>query len=194
MRPQLPARTRRAAMSSILVVAAALAAAPWPSVACSGSKLIFEANEEIYERRVEFTGTVVRRDDPNPGPVISTGDWIRWTFAVDSITRGQLGDRITVTSARTAGSCGTEFVLGRRYSVVAWGGDDPATPDVGPGDARELEPLANPPRVEGSFTDLPIVGVIAVPLANPVVGVLLLAVLVVAWWLLRMRRPGHARA
>jgi hypothetical protein len=174
---------RRALGIAVVVLAIAL---PEVTLACSGRKLI-EGSEAAYAERVEFTGTVVRRDDPNGGPIISTGDRIRWTFIVDSVTRGDVGERFTVTSARSSSSCGEELDLGRRYSITAWGGEDPKQPDVGPGDARALGPLDVMPPVEGSFTDRSLVALLFAPVLHPEVGVMLIVLLIVARWMLRSR-------
>jgi hypothetical protein len=131
-----------------------------PAAACSGSRII-DGNEADYATRVVFTGTAVRSDDEFIGPVISTADPIYWTFAVDSVSRGQAGERFTVTSPRGSASCAAGFELGKRYRVVAWGGD-PSRPKVLQGDATLLPPLADPPRIEGAFPPMRITLPIAV--------------------------------
>ena len=68
---------------------------------------------------VIFAGTVASITDPNPGPSISSGDPITYTFAVDRSAKGAVGPTQEVVSARSSATCGCEFAMGTRYVVYA---------------------------------------------------------------------------
>jgi hypothetical protein len=145
-----------ASVRLFLAVVALLAAQliqPTGAFACSGGRLI-DASSPGYDARIMFVGTAVRREDEAFGPMVSTGDPILWTFVVDSVERGQVGNRVTIASPRGSETCGIDFTLGHRYRVTGWG-DGHAPPEAIHGDAVELEQLPNPPSVEGEFRIFP---------------------------------------
>jgi hypothetical protein len=126
---------------------AAVLAAPSVASACSMTALpgpkTMNPNAAVI-----FTGTAVGREDV--GPMRLNFDMflpVRWTFVVDGVEKGSAGNRTTVESEHAGGSCGVEFRLGQRYRVVvadaermdAWAYDG----------THQLDPLANPPPVEG---------------------------------------------
>lgn len=134
-----------------LATATALMAAPPTAVGCSGTALIGDSETDAPNARAIFSGTAVRVEDPRSSTdmVWSSMDGMRWTFVVDDVERGFVGDRMTVQTARSSASCGVEFQLGTRYRVVAidgalglWAWTNPGT--------RELPALPSPPPVEGS--------------------------------------------
>ena len=68
---------------------------------------------------VIFAGTVASIADPNPGPSISGGDPIMYTFAVERSAKGVVGATQEVVSARSGATCGCQFAMGKRYVVYA---------------------------------------------------------------------------
>ena len=154
----------RRVVIAVIAMAAVLAIPPL-AMACSGAPLLEEGL--TYEERagVVFTGTAVRVEDPwsGLGGTHSTFDLRRWTFAVDEVEKGDVGERFTVASTGSA-SCGMQFQLGIRYRVIAW--------DVGRGlevftanGTEAMPPLASPPPVEGTFTAGPPIVLIVAGLA-----------------------------
>lgn len=100
------------AVSTVIVVGATTSA--W---ACS---CIVQTQQEQFERAdVVFTGTVVERDDPHSGSIVSSGDPIDYTVDVDGIQKGTVGDPAVVRSARDGATCGFSFTVGRRYQIFA---------------------------------------------------------------------------
>ena len=67
-----------------------------------------------------FVGVVAAIDDPSIGPVVSTGDPLQYTFAVEQALKGELAERVLVFSAREGASCGQEFALAQRWRVYAY--------------------------------------------------------------------------
>jgi hypothetical protein len=187
--------TRRwADLATVAVTAMLLSVAVTsPARACVGGPLLDQndPSADTYEEVAEviFTGTVVRRDDEYLRDIVSSADPYFWTFVVDGVEKGDVGERFTVSSPRGGASCGFGFALGSRYRVLAWGGDDPGRPEVFSGNGTEqLEPLEDPPAVEGEFVILGDAG------ALPVVGLGLVGLIGIGfgWWILRRRgvRPG----
>ncbi len=131
--------------------AAAMSAAPSASLACSGTALIGVEQTDDPSASVIFSGTAVRVEDPRLpiDPVWSSGDGMRWTFVVDDVERGTVGDRMTVQTARANASCGFSFALGARYRVVASDRGQGLWVWSGNGSAG-LPSLALPPAVEGA--------------------------------------------
>ena len=167
-----------------VIAVAAVLAMPSPAMACSGRPLLEEGL--TYEERagVVFTGTAVRVEDPwsGLGDTHSTFDPRRWTFVVDEVEKGEVGERFTVASAGSSASCGMEFKLGNRYRVIAW--------DVGRGlevftanGTEAMPPLASPPPVEGTFT--------AGPPIVLMVGGLVSAAAIIALVVYRRLAPGR---
>jgi hypothetical protein len=163
-----------------------------PARACVGGPLLDQSDPsaDTYEEVAEviFTGTVVRRDDEYVRDIVSSADPYFWTFVVDGVEKGDVGERFTVSSPRGGSSCGVGFTLGNRYRVLAWGGDEPGRPEVLSGNGTELlEPLEDPPPVEGEFVILGDAG------ALPIVGLALAGLIGIGigWWILRRRGFRH---
>ena len=137
----------RAALAAVILLPVALAGSP--VAACSGSALSDEPG--ALEPDVIFTGTAVRRDDPRWwGGLQSSADLIEWTFVVDEVRKGAPLRRVTIRSERSGASCGYEFQLGSRYRVQAVDFGEGLRTLNRPG-TKKIEPLADPPRIEGSF-------------------------------------------
>jgi hypothetical protein len=141
-------RLDRALVSAVLVALLALGAAS-PVMACVGGRLYGEG--ESIPPRTLFTGTAIRRDEPF-SLVQSSLDMIAWTFAVDDVREGARTDRIVVRSPRMDASCGVEFELGQRYAVSARAGDGGGL-EVWIGEAERIDPIADPPPIEGSSVE-----------------------------------------
>ena len=111
---------RRAAVLLVVALAAGVLGAPGPATACT---LLFPGppEEELLARAdLVFEGVAVTSRDPSAGaPIISSGDPIFWTFAVDTQVKGTAGPLQEVATARFGGSCGFAFVAGVRYRVFA---------------------------------------------------------------------------
>ena len=158
---------RRVALA--LVTLAFLLAAPSVASACSMTTLPGPETMDP-DAAVVFTGTAVGREDV--GPLRLNFDIfspVRWTFVVDAVEKGSAGNRTTVESERAGGSCGVEFRLGQRYRVVV---ADAERMDVWAYDGtHHLDPLANPPPIEGDsgswkswITAVVVVGVVLLAL------------------------------
>ena len=120
-----------------------------PAFACSGSRLLIDGDAESAAKAI-FTGTVVRRDDVL-FRLSQPAEQYLWTLVVDEVEKGRVEDTMVVASPRLGASCGMKFELGGRYRGMAYEGSDPTWLEVISGDAVELPPLANPPKVEGAF-------------------------------------------
>lgn len=126
------------------------ATAPSAAVACSGTALIGDGVRDDPNASAIFSGTAVRVEDPRWffDPVMSSMDGMRWTFVVDDVERGSVGERVTVQTARSTASCGVAFELGGRFRVVAMDGDRGLWASANPG-TQQLPPVPTPPPVEG---------------------------------------------
>lgn len=142
-------RAFRQVAAGLVVGLAALLAGTSTVSACTGTRL-GDPGPEIGPA-MAFTGTVVRRDEPFTLGVQSSLDPIAWTFVVDAVRSGPDASRITIHSPRMDASCGIQFELGQRYAVRAEWRED-GTLGAIQGEATLIEPVAQPPRVEGSFT------------------------------------------
>jgi hypothetical protein len=136
--------------AALLIGFALIGLSATPAVGCVGGRLVGEGSDAQARTSVAFTGTVVRRAEPFVLWAVGSLDPIAWTFVVDEVQDGPAATRITVTSPRMDASCGIQFELGQRYRVSAVSGDA-GNLEVISGDAHRIEPLAQPPPVEGSF-------------------------------------------
>ncbi|MGB8698381.1 MAG: hypothetical protein WCD18_03105, partial [Thermosynechococcaceae cyanobacterium] len=76
--------------------------------------------EKLRYADVVFTGRAIAEQDLKAGASQRSGaDPIRWTFAVESVTKGTVSGQIQVQSASMEASCGVRFKLGDRYQVYA---------------------------------------------------------------------------
>jgi hypothetical protein len=64
-----------------------------------------------------FTGVAeASTDDPGTGPT-------KWSFQVDEVYKGDVGDHEQVSASNQSASCGLQFDLGQRYAVFALAGN-----------------------------------------------------------------------
>jgi hypothetical protein len=135
---------RAASIGAVAGIGAALGLSA-PVSACVGQYLSGDpALDELAD--MIFTGTAVRMDGDPQGGVLE------WTFVVDGVEKGQVGDRLTVSAFTEESMCGMRFDLGTRYRVLARDEPEDAIPQVSSvGGTTPTESLANPPAVEGEF-------------------------------------------
>lgn len=79
------------------------------------------SERELLDRaELVFVGVAVAREEPNPSAtVMSSGDPIAWTFAVEEVVKGNPTNPQRVNTARGEATCGFPFKEGRRYVVFA---------------------------------------------------------------------------
>jgi hypothetical protein len=137
---------RAALAAAVLGVIAALGLTA-PASACLG-QYMSGAPELDNQADLIFTGTAVRRDGDPQGGVLD------WTFVVDGVEKGRVGDRFTVSANTEDSMCGFFFELGARYRVLAADAYDAWKPQVSSvGGTTTIDPLPNPPAVEGTFPE-----------------------------------------
>ena len=95
-----------------------LAAPTTHVLACSCAQMSQE--EALSNADVAFVGVVAAIDDPGVGPLVNSGEQLRYTFAVESEIKGELASTIGLFSARSGASCGQEFALAQRWRVFAY--------------------------------------------------------------------------
>jgi hypothetical protein len=77
--------------------------------------------EALSNADVAFVGVVAAIDDPSVGPMVGSGDPLRYSFAVEEVIKGgEPSDTVEVLSARESASCGQEFALAQRWRVFAY--------------------------------------------------------------------------
>ena len=114
-------RVRRMLVVAGVLAAATLAVpAPPAAVACTITAPGPTEEQFLAMADVVFEGVAGTHRDPNAGaPVISSGDPIFWTFAVERVVKGAASPVQEVASARFEASCGIRFQEGARYRVYA---------------------------------------------------------------------------
>lgn len=105
-----------------LTVAAAVATATLiavPAPACACSCAVATDAEHLHLADLAFEGVVVDVDDP----LLPSSDAnpVSVRFHVESVSKGTIGDRVMLRTARDEASCGFQFALGHRYQVYAVG-------------------------------------------------------------------------
>jgi hypothetical protein len=110
---------RLRALLAVLAVPFVMIVTAPAALACSCAVQSF--GEQLGRVGVAFTGTAVAVADDATGPVLSSVDPLRWTFAVSRVYRGAPGARQVVTTARSDASCGAGFQVGREYLVLGSG-------------------------------------------------------------------------
>lgn len=109
----------RRLLSVALFASLLMLAAPTAHVmACSCAQMT--PTEALSNADVAFVGIVAAVDDSSVGPMVGSGDALRYTFAVEQAVKGELASRIGVFSARSGASCGQEFALAQRWRVYAY--------------------------------------------------------------------------
>jgi hypothetical protein len=111
---------RRAAVLVGLALIAGVLGMASPASACSFVVPGPTQHELLAQADLAFEGVALSSRDPNAGaPIISSGDPIIWTFAVDRPIKGPVHRLQEVTTARSGASCGVAFQEGVRYRVLA---------------------------------------------------------------------------
>ncbi|NGZ75661.1 hypothetical protein [Saccharibacillus alkalitolerans] len=136
-------QSRAAALLALLLIAtgvlAGLTASPKPAYACScafGS----EGSEQIDFADLIFSGTVVKRQDslPNLLGVRSSGDPVDYVFEVEGAWKGEVREKVTVSTAAGTDACGADFREDYRYIVLAKRSGDKLTTSLCSGNALYL--------------------------------------------------------
>ncbi|HET7082642.1 MAG TPA: hypothetical protein VFJ00_02900 [Candidatus Limnocylindria bacterium] len=114
-----PTGMLRRLLSVAFLLGLAMLAAPLAQVrACSCPQM--DRAAALGSADVAFVGVVASIDDPSVGPMVSSGDPLRYSFAVEKAIKGELSDTVGVLSARSGASCGMEFALAQRWRVFAY--------------------------------------------------------------------------
>ena len=117
--PPRPTGMLRRLLSVAVFTTLVTLAAPTATVfACSCIQLT--PNEALANAEVAFVGVVAAIDDPATGPLIGSGDALRYTFAVESSLKGLPAVSLDVLSSRSSASCGMEFAAAQRWRVFAY--------------------------------------------------------------------------
>lgn len=117
----MPMRTLRLALAGLLAALGLVALAPAaPSYACSCAM----GGPAQYVRWADtiFTGTLtgVEEAPPDEDGVVSSMDPTVYTFELDDVLEGDVGQTVEVSSARYGASCGLEGMrAGETYIVFA---------------------------------------------------------------------------
>lgn len=69
---------------------------------------------------VAFVGVVAAIADPGSGPLVGSGEELRYTFAVEQTLKGAPKVSLAIGSARSSASCGQEFAAAQRWRVFAY--------------------------------------------------------------------------
>jgi hypothetical protein len=113
-----PTGMLRRLLSATSLLGLMMLAAPVAQVmACSCAQMT--RAEALSNADIAFVGVVVAIDDPSVGPMVSSGDPLRYSFAVEEAIKGELSGTVGVLSARSGASCGMEFALAQRWRVFA---------------------------------------------------------------------------
>jgi hypothetical protein len=109
---------RRLLRVAILASLVMVAAPTTHVLACSCAQMTRE--QALSNADVAFVGVVAAIDDPAEGPLVNSGELLRYTFAVESELKAELASTIGLFSARSGASCGQEFGLAQRWRVFAY--------------------------------------------------------------------------
>jgi hypothetical protein len=109
---------RRLASLSFLVSLLTLAAPTAIVFACSCMQ--FTPAMALANADVAFVGVVASIDDPGSGPLVGSGDQLRYTFAVEQTLKGAPAVSLDIGSSRSSASCGQEFASAQRWRVFAY--------------------------------------------------------------------------
>jgi hypothetical protein len=93
--------------------------------------------------------SVAVRDVSTGGPLTDDSIAAEWTFAVDTVQKGDLVDAAEVQSALDASVCGITFELGQRYQLYAQAAAQHLQTSVCLG-TTELASAENGPRCTGA--------------------------------------------
>lgn len=103
-----------ATLSTIVSVAAPVTHV----LACSC--IHFTPGQALATADAAFVGVLTGIDNPQDPQAEPGNDPIRYTFAVETVLKGQLGATIDVRSSPSSASCGQEFGLAQRWRVFAF--------------------------------------------------------------------------
>lgn len=144
---------RRALVLVCAVLASTIALFPQAAFACTCAPLGTDL-QALRDADAVFAGSVVDTHDPHGDRrIVSSGRPVFYTFEVDSVAKGDVGETQEVRSAASGVSCGFRFDEGRRYLVFAYYGkgarrvDDP--------DAQLLTSLCTKTRRIAPGAELP---------------------------------------
>ncbi|WP_157361817.1 hypothetical protein [Haloechinothrix halophila] len=93
------------ALAGLLQLATTLGAAP--ALACSCTPMTDA--EYVGNADVIFAGTLLDREEPPSGQIVSSRDLVTLTFAVSEVYKGQVGAMTQVRTASSGASCGLEI-------------------------------------------------------------------------------------
>lgn len=114
-----PTGMLRRLLSVAFLLGLTMLAAPLAKVtACSCPQV--DRAEALANADVAFVGVVAAIDDPSVGPMVGSGDPLRYSFALEEAIKGELSDSVGVLSARSSASCGMEFALAQRWRIFAF--------------------------------------------------------------------------
>jgi hypothetical protein len=108
----------------IALLVSVVALTPGRTAACSCAAL--GTANPLESADVAFTGVVARVDDPvGPISLWSSGfDPLLYTFAVESVLKGDMGEFVVIRTGRGGGDCGLSMSVGDRWSIFASGRED----------------------------------------------------------------------
>ena len=113
----------RLVLAGLLAAVGMVLVNPGTSYACSCA--VSQLPDHAAWADVVFTGTLTEIDLPPERRVMSSGEKVDYTFAVDAVHQGEVRATAVVTSAVSGASCGLEGLkVDRAYVVFATG--DPA--------------------------------------------------------------------
>jgi hypothetical protein len=138
-----------AAFSTLVTVAAPVTHV----LACSCIQ--FTPGQALATADAAWVGVVTGIDNPQDPQAELGNDPIRYTFAVESVLKGQVGATVDVRSSPSSASCGQEFALAQRWRVFTFA-DENLQLQTGLCSGNELlaEGVAPTPRPTGPPTAL----------------------------------------
>lgn len=101
-----------------LLFMASLTVRPSMTYACSCVATPVEPLESLEMSSAVFVGKVVAIKEPK-GKIISSADYTKVTFEVDSSWKGVKSDKISLFTEMSSASCGYMFTEGENYLVYA---------------------------------------------------------------------------
>lgn len=112
------ARPLRSSAIALLFSGLLTVAAPGTASACSC--MVFDLADRLATSDIAtvFTGTPTRQEPP-PEPITRSDALETWTFDVDAVHRGAVARVTEVRTAVSDASCGIDFIVDRRYLVLA---------------------------------------------------------------------------
>ena len=106
-------------LCALIVFMTLLTVRPQVTYACSCA-VSASPLEAMEQSAAVFEGTVVSIKEKFK-IMQSSADPVRVTFQVGARWKGEMGEKVTVTTALSGASCGFEFTKGERYIVYAGG-------------------------------------------------------------------------